>query len=58
MAVVASFSVSHEKRTMPIDSQTRKTYIPFIKKIHEKISKKKISRHLAAILIIGGNLKF
>ena len=44
---------------MPIDSQTLKTYIHQVSRNYEKKikSKKKISRQVAAILIIGGKLK-
>ena len=59
MDAIASFSVA--KRTMPTDSQTMKTYIYQVsrelwkKKIKSK--KKKFSRQVAAILIIGEKLK-
>ena len=47
MGAIASFSVKSWKRTMPKDSQTPETYIYQVSR-----KKKKISRELAAILII------
>ena len=59
MADVASFSVSHDKRTMPVESQSPKTYIYQVSK---EFWKKKnyvefFCRQVVAILIIGGKLK-
>ena len=48
MGPIASFSVKPWKRTMPKDSQTPETYIYQV----SRELKKKISRELAAILII------
>ena len=44
---------------MPIDSQTPKTYIytRFQGNYEKEVRKNKISRQVAAILIIGGKLK-
>ena len=59
MAAIASFSVSHKKK----DNANRLTdlenlYIPGFKEIlKNKFSRKKISRQVATIFIIGGKLK-
>ena len=55
MAVIASFSVARENGQC---QQTRRPWKPGFKGIMKKNkSKKKISRKVAAILIIGGRLK-